>query len=271
MGQIGYRLTLGNGDTVTGRTDKQGKTQRVATDLPVPIVKAELTAAERMCCARGASGDEDVVEVELEDHKTRDVDVGASVKPVQAPETTSRGLTLGEMGMARPVLGDSIDYAKVKVHKGGYWLFFGQQDETTAVTPNGEMYWPKDVYEDDFVLMDADIQAWFMHEMAHVWQYQLGYPVKTMGAALHVDEKLGLVEDVYDYTLDAGKRLRDYNMEQQGDILADYYLLSVRGSAAQRFLKAKKYRETPHMLAALERVLADFLRDPADPSNLPRG
>ncbi|HZF98924.1 MAG TPA: hypothetical protein VEY92_11915 [Pseudoxanthomonas sp.] len=133
------------------------------------------------------------------------------------------------------------------------------------------MYWPKDVHEDDFLLMDADIQAWFMHEMAHVWQYQLGYPVKTMGAALHVDEKLGLVEDVYDYALGAGKRLRDYNMEQQGDILADYYLLSVRGSAAQRFLKAKKDRETSHILVALERVLADFLRDPADPSNLPRG
>ncbi|HZF98923.1 MAG TPA: hypothetical protein VEY92_11910, partial [Pseudoxanthomonas sp.] len=95
----------------------------------------ELRAVDRMCCARGAGGDGEVVEVALEDHSTHGVDVGSSVKPVQAPETVSRRLTLGEVGMARPVFGDSIDYAKVKVHKGGYWLFLANRTKERPLRP----------------------------------------------------------------------------------------------------------------------------------------
>ena len=55
-----------------------------------------------------------------------------------------------------------------------------------------------------------------MHEMVHVWQCQLGYPVKLRGAI-----RLGLS---YEYVLATDKRLSDYNMGAQGDVLADYFV-----------------------------------------------
>lgn len=60
--------------------------------------------------------------------------------------------------------------------------------------------------------------------------------------------------------------LADYNMEAQGDLLADYFVLKfMRQSGAMR---QQRYRDS---LALFERVLAGFLRDPGDRSNLHRG
>ena len=94
--------------------------------------------------------------------------------------------------------------------------------------------------------------------MVHVWQHQLGYPVRLRGAV-----RLGLP---YDYKLFEGATLADYNMEAQGDLLADYFVL--------KFLRrpdAMRQRQYGGQLALYERVLAGFLADPADRGNLHRG
>ncbi|UUZ53048.1 hypothetical protein LP419_29235 [Massilia sp. H-1] len=62
-----------------------------------------------------------------------------------------------------------------------------------------------------------------MHEMVHVWQYQLGYPVRLRGAV-----RVGLS---YDYELAPDKHLSDFNMEAQGDLLADYFALKHMAAA----------------------------------------
>ena len=90
----------------------------------------------------------------------------------------------------------------------------------------------------------------------HVWQHQLGYPVRLRGAI-----RIGLG---YRYDLAPGKTLADYNMEAQGDLLADYFVL--------RFLRAPRTMRQPRYAdsrALFEKVLAGFLADPADRSNLP--
>ena len=115
-------------------------------------------------------------------------------------------------------------YGAVKVHRGGYWLFFGFQDEDTAVTPNGEMYFPGKDFKEDYSLESVGDQGWFIHEMTHVWQCQLGYWVKSIGGPCP--------NMSYAYTLDAGKKLCDSNMEAQGDICGDYYLAVIRGLSA---------------------------------------
>ena len=84
----------------------------------------------------------DSIKVSLQDITTHSVDVGESLRQVATPKGGERNLTAGEVAMARSVFGDGLDYDAVKVHRGGYWLFFGFQDEDTAVTPNGEMYFP---------------------------------------------------------------------------------------------------------------------------------
>lgn len=167
-----------------------------------------------------------------------------------------RRLTAGEIAMASLLFGDAIDYGRVHVYKRRY-LPFGLQPRNCAMTPNGAMYFDKSCCLVDFSVGSVHARHWFMHEMMHVWQHQLGYPVRLRGAV-----RLGLS---YRYVLEAGKTLADFNMEAQGDVLADYFAL--------KFLQAPeamRQRQYAHGLALFEAVLAGFLADPADPRSLPR-
>jgi len=71
--------------------------------------------------------------------------------------------------------------------------------------------------------------AWLVHELGHVAQYtQLG--LQYMGEAIHSQATVG-----YNYgggAALAGKRLSDFNREQQADILKDYYRLVLYGSSS---------------------------------------
>lgn len=178
------------------------------------------------------------------------------MKKAQTPIDEARPLTPGEIAISRQLFGDSIDYGKVKVHRGEY-LWFGLQPDDTAMTPNGEIYFnPKHFKEDFSTASEFRDALWFMHEMVHVWQYQLGYPVKTRGAV-----RLGLS---YEYSLDETKTLGDFNMEAQGNLLADYWALSTR--IRPPVLNNWAYATN---LALYKTVLRKFIANPADKANLP--
>lgn len=163
--------------------------------------------------------------------------------------------------MARIVFKDSIDYSQVKIHHGGWWLLLGFQN--TAVTPNGEMYYPKstDLYKDDFSATGRGIdKALFMHEMTHVWQYQLGYWVKWH--ALWVTSR-GVA--AYEYNLTNGGMLSDYNMEQQGEIVSDYYMICIEKDPKSVW-NPDNQKKDPGLLAA---TLRKLLSTPSSKDNLP--
>ncbi len=167
-----------------------------------------------------------------------------------------RPLSAGEIDMASSLFGDAIDYAQVTIFNRRY-LPFGLQPKNCAMTPNGAIYFDKSCCLIDFSTGSAQARHWFMHEMVHVWQHQLGYPVFWRGAV-----RIGLS---YRYELAENKTLADFNMEAQGDLLADYFALKVMGSAAS--LRQARYA---HSLALFEQVLASFIADPASRANLPR-
>ncbi|WP_407353790.1 hypothetical protein [Luteimonas sp. R10] len=138
-------------------------------------------------------------------------------------------------------------------------MLFGFQPDDTAVAPNGQIYLPKPIYSDDFsseLLAEARL---FIHEMTHVWQYQLGYAVRRTRA---VRPNMS-----YDYVLDEEKRLCDYNMEAQGNILADYFLLEFRN--APNFLYERQYANSADAITRYRRTLDAFLRNPGSKENLP--
>ena len=169
---------------------------------------------------------------------------------------TTRALTAGEIHWCRRLFGAAIDYDRVRVHAGSYF-WFDLQRRHTAVAPDGAIWFTPEDYRDDFSREHAWRLLWFMHEMAHVWQYQLGYPVKWRGAL-----RVGLP---YAYELAEHKRMGDFNMEAQGDLLADYFAL--------RFLLAPQAMRQPcygNALDLYDHVLRDFLRAPAARANLPR-
>jgi len=168
----------------------------------------------------------------------------------------TRGLTPGEIRMASLLFGDAIDYTRVRVHNRRYLPLM--QPKNCAMTPNGSIYFHPSCFLPDYSEGNPTVIHWFMHEMVHVWQHQLGYPVRLRGAI-----RLGLS---YHYQLHDDATLADYNMEAQGDLLADYFAL--------KFLqqpRVVRQRRHAHQLALYEQVLAGFLADPADRENLPRG
>jgi hypothetical protein len=167
----------------------------------------------------------------------------------------ARGLTAGEIAMASLLFGGAIDYARVRVHNRRYLPLV--QPENCAMSPNGSIYFHPSCFLPDYSLGNATVVHWFMHEMVHVWQHQLGYPVRLRGAI-----RLGLS---YHYELRNGATLADYNMEAQGDLLADYFALKF-----MQLPRVLRQRRHVHQLDLYERVLAGFLADPSDRENLPR-
>jgi hypothetical protein len=166
-----------------------------------------------------------------------------------------RSLTAGEIAVASLLFRDAIDYSLVRIHSRRYMPF---QPKNCCMTPNGSMYFHRSCFLPDYSLGGPSAVHWFLHEMVHVWQHQLGYPVRLRGAVR--------IKLPYHYDLVAGATLADYNMEAQGDLLADYFVLKFLGRP-----DGMRQRRYGHALALYERVLAGFLADPASLAHLPRG
>ena len=257
---IDYKLILANGSAVTGQTDASGKTERIVTEQATVISRAEFYPAALTCCARHAeegAAEEPAQVVELQGVQTNPQDVGSSVVKITA-EGESRPLTSGEIAMCKLIFKDAIDYSLVKVHNHEYF-WFGMQNDNTAFTPNGELYFNPDRFQSDFSASQKDAdKIWFMHEMVHVWQKQLGYSLWWNGARILFS---GGYSDgssyQYSTTKDAGKSLADFNMEQQGELIADYY--------AAKYLKISVSK-----IPFLESVLAEFLKEPKNAALLPK-
>jgi uncharacterized Zn-binding protein involved in type VI secretion len=252
-----YKLLLADGSSVAGKTDNDGKTQRVATDTPLVITQAELYSSATTCCTRHTQESLTATAtqvIELQGVETNPNDIGSSVVEV-TPEGEDRPLTNGEIEMCQLIFKEAINYSIVRVHNHEYFPF-GLQDDDTAVTPNGEIYFNPKHFKPDFSQETGFLKHWFMHEMTHVWQYQLNYPVKARGAI-----RVGLN---YQYTLNQEQRLTDFNMEAQGEVLADYYVLKHLNDP--RPMREPQYSKD---LSLYELVLQKFLESPSDESNLP--
>ncbi|MFC5474885.1 hypothetical protein [Paraherbaspirillum soli] len=169
--------------------------------------------------------------------------------------------------MAQKVFKHAIDYAQVKVHKRPYIVGAG----SNAMTPNGQMYFPAAYCKPDFSMERDRYKVWFIHEMTHVWQYQLGYGVLRCGVLIAIKggywagsgQRLGRAYR-YDAVADAGKPMAAFNMEQQGELISHYFdarYLHGDGTAA----RATHIKHMDFYMSAL----ANFLDDPADASLLP--
>jgi len=156
--------------------------------------------------------------------------------------------------MAALVFSGSIDYERVRIHARRYMPL---QPKNCCMTPNGSMYFHRSCFLPDYTRGDPPAVHWFLHELVHVWQHQLGYAVRLRGAV-----RIGLP---YSYELAPGKTLADFNMEAQGDLLADYF--SLKHLRVPTTMRQQRYARS---LPLYEQVLAGFLADPSNTANLPR-
>lgn len=92
--------------------------------------------------------------------------------PVAFPHIQRNGLRVmraGEIHLAQQLYGHSIHYEKVWIHHGSF-LPFDMQENHTAMTPTGEIWFEQALYKDDFSRSDLSLKHIFMHELMHVWQ-----------------------------------------------------------------------------------------------------
>ena len=136
----------------------------------------------------------------------------------------SRSLTPGEIALARSVFGDAIDYGRVRLKHGKWWPF---HPRGTAMAPMGHIYFHPDGggWSDDFSAEPLRRQAFFIHEMTHVWQAQKGGRF-YLPLMRHPFCR-------YAYRLMPGKPFRRYGLEQQAEIVARRFLAD-RGVACRR-------------------------------------
>lgn len=174
-----------------------------------------------------------------------------------------RNLTIGEIQMASKIFKGSIIYNNVQIIRGG---LLGLPNSTgNAMTPFGSIHMPNRHYDEnlDFSLRGNDAKIWFIHEMAHVWQRRLGYPLVRCAIGTAITGGYSSLWDAYAYDLlgkDKGKLLGQFNHEQQAAMIAHYYSL--------QYLNYVPHKFDTNQRNELYSVLKDFIQDPTKKSLL---
>ena len=134
-----------------------------------------------------------------------------------------RGLTGGEIALARAAFGNKIDYGPVKLADGPGMeplalIAFARGNP--AITVESIVYFKQD-YCPDFSAAGKN-RASFIHEMTHVWQYQrLGLIAFAARYGVDFAKAGGKPEDMYKF--DAGKtRFKDAMLEAQAAMVEHY-------------------------------------------------
>lgn len=151
---------------------------------------------------------------------------------------TVRLLRPEELEQVKKVFGDGLDVDKVRINEGSdFPNFIGRvgaffrgtkPPEHNAITVGNTCYFPITLKTDDPT--DANWlrdMGWLMHELTHAWQYQhdgFRYLIEAIFSPTYVYVNPGETPNTSLKGFSkAGKKFRDFNREQQGDIVRDYF------------------------------------------------
>jgi hypothetical protein len=144
-----------------------------------------------------------------------------------------RALTQGELGMIRWMFGLVPGVERAHIYPYNFWWPYRND---RAMTPNGSIYFPSQDFREDFSspAVPVRLRALFMHESTHLYQtYTLGMWMMVQGP----------FDRNYRYELEKGKRLKDYGLEQMGQIVQDFYLLRNGGRPRTRAIRLENYAD----------------------------
>lgn len=189
-----------------------------------------------------------------------------------------RPLTANECKFVRHVFGSTIPLHNVEVVRRRYL--------SGGFTPLGSVNMGTGDYHADYIgpnmytppgtptFADAHL---FLHELGHVWQHFTGMPMlvarlKATTQARRMVRDAGLPKVVsgmrmrptymfdatYNYDPSAGPDLTDYTMEQQCDIIANYFALVMW----KRAIPSNGWGYTVATQVQLEAILSNFLASP---------
>lgn len=128
----------------------------------------------------------------------------------------TRGLTKDERQLARSIFGDSIFYDRVRV------------DETAKIIcEKHHVFYVSFFTINSWGKFQPDI---FIHEMMHVWQYQkmgaVYIPLSLLAQRTTAGYNYGGLDKLMEVIIRNGN-FDDFNLEQQADIVSDFYCMQV--------------------------------------------
>lgn len=170
----------------------------------------------------------------------------------------NRALTQNEKRLGATVFQNALNYKAVRIHDEKY-IFF--QAANVLMTPNGQIYAPGTMYRNDYASEPLNYQELFIHELAHVWQYQMKVLNPKLSGLFEFVRNGFSYGKAYRYVLQSEKDLTDYGMEQQAAIVADYFTVEKCGEPFGRHNANAEPDERKREL--LLKVLANFISDPA--------
>jgi len=142
-----------------------------------------------------------------------------------------RTLRADELAAAQPIFETGLDWTRVRISEGnpvpnfigrlGALMRGRPVPEANAITVGNTSYFPRELAPD---LVDL---GWLMHELTHQWQYQhfgIRYLAQAIAAPTYVYCNEGETPAQALIRCHAeGKAFSDFNREQQGNIVRDYY------------------------------------------------
>ena len=136
-----------------------------------------------------------------------------------------RGLTQNEIAMARSVFGNRIHYTQVKILNIPYLPW---QPTHIVMAPNGNIFVHPQYFYADYSQSHLNLQALFIHELAHILQFQQHINIIFKGTILQLGYYLSFKHyNPYHYKLKQNKAYHHYNIKQQGDIARDIFLKKI--------------------------------------------
>jgi len=177
----------------------------------------------------------------------------------------SRPLTDGEIRLARSVFGAAIDFSRVRISTRRWGA--------PAVAIGSHITFPPHPpTPDDFSRASLPMRAWFIHEMAHVQQFQSAW-LRTTCSWLTVLFTGGYGRGCPGYRYAAPfRRWGAYNLEQQATMVEHAYVLREMGAPAaapEGVALADYERCVPYL--SVRHPPAARRRGPGDPSDAAAG
>jgi len=174
-----------------------------------------------------------------------------------------RKLTTNEIQFTKGIYGDSIKYDQVKIFDEKYAFF---QPDNSGMTPNGNIYIHGATSSDFGASTErAILKAFFIHEMAHVWQKQNNVLNPIASAIANSIRHAFFYGEAYKYTLKDSVDLLEYRMEQQAQIIEDYTRITKLNLLPKPSFLQNKVTGKP-LLKLYNSVLTKFFNDPSYPS-----
>ncbi|MBN2555091.1 MAG: hypothetical protein JXA97_04045 [Anaerolineales bacterium] len=152
---------------------------------------------------------------------------------------SARMLQPYEIDAARMVFKSSLAYVRVRIIENvlwpnwlgriGSWLTKSPAPDSNAVCLGSRIYFPRRLETDPEKSTFSPVDmSWLMHELTHCWQYQqdgiiylfqaLKVQLQQGSCAYHYGGADGLNQ-----ARQHGMKLKDFNREQQADIVRHYY------------------------------------------------